>query len=198
MTIANEIIKLDTQRKALADNLVIKSVVASQSETLSELVPKVLQVPQEGGGGPDPPTGAGRVDTHVASRPANTLYTGVAQSLITKETFWLAAVVFSKPAADDNLTVNIRYSNGDIIETVSNFSIPAATPTVIELPAPIKLVVGQTIFVEFLFSASSQRFYYTSSLYKGVLWDAIKEIGNSYLGAAWNETTYLGLVEYDG
>lgn len=50
MTIANEIIKLDTQRKALADNLVVKSVLANQSETLSELVPKVLQVPQEGGG----------------------------------------------------------------------------------------------------------------------------------------------------
>lgn len=49
MTIANELVKLDTQRKALADNLVIKSVEASQSETLSQLVPKVLQVPQEGG-----------------------------------------------------------------------------------------------------------------------------------------------------
>lgn len=50
MTIANELEKLDIQRKALADNLVVKSVEASQSETLSELVPKVLQVPQEGGG----------------------------------------------------------------------------------------------------------------------------------------------------
>lgn len=50
MTIANELTKLDMQRKALADNLVAKSVMADQSETLSELVPKVLQVPQEGGG----------------------------------------------------------------------------------------------------------------------------------------------------
>lgn len=49
MTIADEIIALDEQRKALADNILAKGVSAAQTETLTQLVPKVLQI--DGGGG---------------------------------------------------------------------------------------------------------------------------------------------------
>lgn len=51
MSIASEITKLNNQRVALANNLTTKGVTASTSETLTQLVPKVLDIPTGGGGG---------------------------------------------------------------------------------------------------------------------------------------------------
>lgn len=50
MSIASEITKLNNQRIALANNLTTKGVTASSSETLAQLVPKVLDIPTGGGG----------------------------------------------------------------------------------------------------------------------------------------------------
>ena len=50
MSIATELVKLNTQRNNLAANLTTKGVTASSSETLAELVPKVLDI--SGGGVP--------------------------------------------------------------------------------------------------------------------------------------------------
>ena len=49
VSLADALIGLDNQRKALAVNLVAKGVTASDTETLDQLVPKVLVIPQEGG-----------------------------------------------------------------------------------------------------------------------------------------------------
>ena len=44
MSIATELGKLSTQRNNLAANLMTKGVTASSSETLAQLVPKVLDI----------------------------------------------------------------------------------------------------------------------------------------------------------
>lgn len=51
MSIATELGKLNTQRNNLAANLTTKGVTASSSETLAQLVPKVLDITSGGGGG---------------------------------------------------------------------------------------------------------------------------------------------------
>lgn len=48
MAIADYISKLDSQRKALADNLTEMGVASKRTETLDMLVPKVLEIPQSG------------------------------------------------------------------------------------------------------------------------------------------------------
>lgn len=50
MSIATELGKLNTQRNNLAVNLTTKGVTASSSETLAQLVPKVLDITSGGGG----------------------------------------------------------------------------------------------------------------------------------------------------
>ena len=50
MSIATELGKLNTQRNTLAANLTTKGVTASSSETLAQLVPKVLLI--DGGSAP--------------------------------------------------------------------------------------------------------------------------------------------------
>lgn len=49
MSVATELTKLNNQRIALAENLTAKGVTASGTETLTELVPKVLNIVQGGG-----------------------------------------------------------------------------------------------------------------------------------------------------
>ena len=51
MSIATELMKLGALRVTLADNLNAKGVTASGTETLTELVAKVLDITQSGGGG---------------------------------------------------------------------------------------------------------------------------------------------------
>ena len=51
MSIATALAALDTQRDNLAANLTTKGVTASNTETLAQLVPKVLDI--ESGGGYD-------------------------------------------------------------------------------------------------------------------------------------------------
>ena len=51
MSIGTELGKLNTQRNNLAANLTTKGVTASSSETLAQLVPKVLDITSGGGGG---------------------------------------------------------------------------------------------------------------------------------------------------
>ena len=46
MSIANYLTALDEQRDALARNLTMMGVSASETEKLNTLVPKVLQIPQ--------------------------------------------------------------------------------------------------------------------------------------------------------
>ena len=50
MSIASYLSQLDKLRQQLADNLVNKGVSASRSESLTVLVPKVLNVKQDGAG----------------------------------------------------------------------------------------------------------------------------------------------------
>lgn len=51
MAISDYLAKLNTLRNALADNLVAMGVSATHKESLSALVPKVLDIPQGGDGG---------------------------------------------------------------------------------------------------------------------------------------------------
>ena len=51
MNIAEELGKLNTQRENLATNLTAKGVTVSSSETLAQLVPKVLDITSGEGGG---------------------------------------------------------------------------------------------------------------------------------------------------
>lgn len=51
MAIADYLTRLDSLRDQLADNLVEKGVSATQDESLTELIPKVLEITQGGGGG---------------------------------------------------------------------------------------------------------------------------------------------------
>ena len=51
MAIADYLTRLDSLRDQLADNLVEKGVSATQDESLTELIPKVLEIAQGGGGG---------------------------------------------------------------------------------------------------------------------------------------------------
>ena len=51
MSIATAIVALETQRDNLAANLVLKGVSATETETLSSLVPKVLSIKTGGSSG---------------------------------------------------------------------------------------------------------------------------------------------------
>ena len=51
MDITDYLTRLDSLRDQLADNLVKKGVDATQDESLTELIPKVLEITQGGGGG---------------------------------------------------------------------------------------------------------------------------------------------------
>ena len=50
MTIPTALAALDTQRDNLAANLTTKGVAAANTETLAQLVPKVLNITSGGGG----------------------------------------------------------------------------------------------------------------------------------------------------
>lgn len=54
MAIADYLTRLDSLRDQLADNLVEKGVSATQDESLTELIPKVLEITQGGGSGNTP------------------------------------------------------------------------------------------------------------------------------------------------
>ena len=51
MAIADYLTRLDSLRDQLADNLVEKGVDATQDESLTKLIPKVLEITQGGGSG---------------------------------------------------------------------------------------------------------------------------------------------------
>lgn len=197
MIIANELEKLNARRVELAQNLTTMGVVASGTETLTQLVPKVLDIPTDGGGGEEQPNGTGRIDKHTTSMGlSGNPYTGVAVDVLIKQTVWANKIILGNPElVGATVTLNIRsYTSKAVILTVSGI-MPVSTETEIQLPEPVQFRQDQAVIFEFLFSDSKKLYRSASYLYSGSLWQTLANHINNYAGTAYSETPYFGIVE---